>query len=293
MLSLFKRYRQPLLVAVLLLYPLFAFLSSSGRKVREPNFLDRAVLALVSPVQRGLVGVLDGGTSLARSYVALKGVQADNDALRLENLELRAQVQALGEARLENDRLKKLLGYADALPSGGTKVAARVVGINPVAKLLSVRINRGTADGVQHGMSVVTPDGIVGKVMRATGGWADVALITDPQSRVGVRVQRSRARATATGAGAAPLKLENLLRTEDVQDGDLVITSGTDGVFPPGLVVGRVTALERKDFGMFQGAQIVPAVDTTKLEEVLVVPASSLALAEPPTQTALAPEGSR
>lgn len=292
MLSLFKRYRQPLLVAVLLLYPLFAFLSSSGRRVRAPNLLDRAVLALVSPVQRGLVGALDGGTSLVHAYVALKGVQAANDALHLENLELRAQVQALGEARLENDRLRKLLGYADALPQGA-KVPARVVGINPVSKLLSVRINRGTADGVQHGMSVVTPDGIVGKVLRATSGWADVALITDPQSRVGVRVQRSRARATAAGAGAAPLKLENLLRTDDVQDGDLVITSGTDGVFPPGLVVGRVTALERKDFGMFQGAHIVPAVDTTKLEEVLVVPASSLALAEPPSQTALAPEGSR
>jgi rod shape-determining protein MreC len=267
-LSLFRRYRRFIFVSVLLLYPLVAFLVT-GRRGREPNFLDRALIGMTSPLQSGLNRIIDAGVGTVHHYVDLRGVRQENDALRLENMELRAAVQALGEARSENERLKQLLGYAQAVP--GPEIPARVVGVNPVAKLLSVRISSGERQGVSQGMSVVTPDGIVGQVIRTTGGYADVALVTDPQSRVGVRVQRSRARGTAAGAGSGPLKLENMLRTEDVEDGDLIITAGTDGVYPPGLIVGRVANLEKKEHGMFQRADILPAVDTTRLEEVLVV----------------------
>ncbi len=268
MLSLLKRYRTLLIVGVLLLYPLGAFLTT-GRRGRTPNFLDRAVIGLTAPLQRGLIGIIDGVKAVVFGYIDLREVRQENEQLRAENLQLRAAVQALGETRVENERLRGLLGYAEA--ASGPEIAARVVGVNPVAKLLSVRINRGESDGVYRGMSVVTPDGIVGQVVRATGGWADVALVTDAQSRVGVRVQRSRARGTAAGAGKGPLQLENMLRTEDVQEGDLIITSGTDGVYPPGLVVGKVTHLEKTEHGMFLGGDIIPAVDTTRLEEVLVV----------------------
>jgi rod shape-determining protein MreC len=267
-LPLFKRYRRFLFVSVLLLYPLAAFLVS-GRRGREPNFIDRAVIAVTSPLQSGLNSVIDAVVGTVHHYVDLRGVREENDALRLENMQLRAAVQMLGEARAENERLKQLLAYAEKVP--GQKIPARVVGVNPVAKLLSVRISSGERQGVVQGMSVVTPDGIVGQVIRTMGGYADVALVTDPQSRVGVRVQRSRARGTAAGTGNGPLKLENMLRTEDVENGDLIITSGTDAVYPPGLVVGRVANLEKKEHGMFQAADILPAVDTTKLEEVLVV----------------------
>lgn len=268
MLSLLKRYRQLLLVSALLLYPLVAFLVS-GRRGREPNFIDRALISMTSPVQSGLNWLIDGVVGAVNHYVDLRGVQQENDALRLENMQLRATVQALGEARTENERLRQLLAYTEAEP--GPEVPARVVGVNPVAKLLSVRISSGEKQGVFQGMSVVTPDGIVGQVIRTTGSYADVALVTDPQSRVGVQVQRSRARGTAAGSGNGPLTLENMLRTEDVENGDLIITSGTDGVYPKGLVVGRVANLEKKEHGMFQRADILPAVDTTKLEEVLVV----------------------
>jgi len=267
-LSLLKRYRQLLLVSGLLLYPLVAFLVT-GRRGRDPNFIDRAVIAITAPVQQALNWAIDGVVGGVRGYADLRGVRQENDALRLENMQLRAAVQALGEARAENERLRQLLSYTEKVP--GAEIPARVVGVNPVAKLLSVRISSGENQGVSQGMSVVTPDGIVGQVIRTTGGYADVALVTDPQSRVGIRVQRSRARGTAAGAGRGPLKLENMLRTEDVEDGDLIITSGTDGVYPPGLVVGRVANLEKKEHGMFQGADILPAVDVTRLEEVLVV----------------------
>lgn len=268
MLSLLRRYRRFLIVSVLLLYPLVAFLVS-GRRGRDANFVDRAVIGMTAPLQSALNWIIDGVVGSVDHYVDLRDVRQENDALRLENMQLRAAVQALGEARAENDRLKQLLGYAEK--EVGQEIPARVVGVNPVAKLLSVRISSGENQNVFRGMSVVTPDGIVGQVIRTTGGYADVALVTDPQSRVGVRVQRSRARGTAAGSGSGPLKLENMLRTEDVENGDLIITSGTDGVYPPGLVVGRVANLEKKEHGMFQAADILPAVDTTKLEEVFVV----------------------
>ncbi len=267
MLSLLKRYRTPLIVGVLLLYPFGAFLTT-GRRGRDANVVDRLVIGLTAPLQRGLVGLIDGLKAMVYGYIDLRQVRQENAELHAENLQLRAALQALGEARVENERLRALLGYAEASP--GPDIAARVIGVNPVAKLLSVRINRGESDGVFRGMSVVTPDGIVGQVVRTTGGWADVALVTDAQSRVGVRVQRSRSRGTAAGAGKGPLQLENMLRTEDIQEGDLIITSGTDGVYPPGLVVGTVTHLEKTEHGMFLGGDIVPAVDTTRLEEVLV-----------------------
>jgi rod shape-determining protein MreC len=101
-------------------------------------------------------------------------------------------------------------------------------------------------------------------------------LITDAASRLAIRVQRSRARATAAGMGGdLPLRIEKLLRIEDLKDGDVIVSAGTDGVFPAGLVVGHASGVEKRNIGMFQVAEVIPAVDMTRLEEVIVLPAGS------------------
>lgn len=278
MLSLLKRYRELLVVGFLLVYPFATFLSRGG-KGREPHFLDRSVITLTSWLQGAVVWTLDGAGSIWSGYVGLRGVRTENVVLRQEAARLEAELQALTEERAENARLRALLAYAEA--AEGQEVTARVIGVNPVNTLLSVRIDRGEVDGVQKGMPVVTADGVVGHVERTSGHSADVVLLRDRNTTVGVRVQRSRARANAVGAGRdLALRLENALRTEDIQDGDVVITSGTDGIYPPGLVVGTLQKVERNSFGMFQSAEIAPAVDTTRLEEVLVLtspPSSALA----------------
>lgn len=270
MLSLFKRYRELIVVSALLIYP-FAMFLARGRAPRDPNFVDRAVIWVTSPVQQGLGWMIDGVASGWSGYVDLRGVRGENEQLRTENAELRARVQSLAEAELENGRLKSLLAYTES--ALGQEIPARVIAVNPVAFPLSIRINRGEDDGVHKGAAVITSDGVVGQVIRVTGGYADVMLVKDPNSRTAVRVQRSRARATAAGAGGDQyLVLENLLRTEDLVEGDLIVTSGTDGVFPPGLVVGKATAPQKQGKGMFQVAEVVPAVDTSRIEEVLVLP---------------------
>lgn len=269
--SLIKRYRELLLVGALLLYPFATFLAR-GQSSREPNMIDRAVLAVASPLQRAFGWTLNLGTGAWARYVDLRGVEEVNQHLRAQNLELTARLNELQEAELENARLRSLVGFAQARE--GEEIAARIIGVNPVSTLLSVRLDRGSDHGVQRGASVVTAEGVVGRVVRVTGAYADVVLVTDPNARTAVRVQRSRARAVAAGMGGdRPLQLENLLRTEDVEVGDTLITSGTDGVFPPGLVVGRAVELQRRATGMFQSAEVVPAVDMTRLEEVLVLPA--------------------
>ncbi len=270
MTSFLKRNRELLAVAVLLLVPLALFLTK-GRKGREPIFLDRAVVASTTFIARGVTWGVDGTVHVWSSYVWLKGAKEENKQLKSENARLQAELYAMEEVRLENERLRKLLNYAEA--SGGQPVAAKVIGVNPDPNNLSLRIDRGEADGLTRGMPVVTPDGVVGHVIRVVPHAADVLLLHDPHSKVGVIVQRTRVRAIAGVDGAdRALKLEFALRSESVDEGDLVVTSGTDGVFPPGLVVGRLTKVDRQGKGTFQSAEILPSVDATRLEEVLVMP---------------------
>ncbi len=281
MLSFVRRHREPLLVCIILAHALGMFLGSS-RRVREPNLVDRVALAVTAPVQRAAVAAVDGAVNAWQQYVSLRSVRRETAQLLEENAKLRADVVGLAEARAENERLRRLVHYDETSP--GPKVVARVLGINPDPNRLTLRIDRGEGDGVRRGQAVVTADGVVGQVLRATASAADVLVVFDSNSRLGGRIQRTRARVGISGAGDdQPLKLEYLLRTEDLEEGDLVVTSGTDGVYPPGLVVGRVTSVQRQTSGMFLNAGILPAVNFTKAEEVVVLapqPAASF-----PTRT--------
>ncbi len=272
MVSLLKRYRDVLFVAALLLYPLATYLSS-GHKGREPNFVDRGVLAIASPVQSALTWAVDGVVGSVTRYLALRGAHEEANRLRVELAQTHAELNALKEAEGENARLKSLLGYVESTVE--PEIPARVIGLNPAAQFVSVRINRGEDHSVHAGMPVVTPEGVMGQVVRSVGGSADVMLVSDPSSRVGVTIARSRVRATAVGAGdGKSLSLENAGRDNDVIDGDVVITSGTDGIFPRGLKIGRVENVQRRATGMFLTAAVVPSVNLRRVEEVLVVPVS-------------------
>ena len=264
-------------MCILLAHALGMFLGSS-RRVREPNVVDRLALAMTAPVQRAAVASIDGMVNAWQQYVSLRSVRREVGQLQAENAQLRGDVVGLAEARAENERLRRLIHYEEGNP--GPKVVARVLGINPDPNRLTLRIDRGEGDGVRRGQAVVTADGVVGQVLRATASAADVLVAFDPNCRLGGRIQRTRARVGVSGAGEdQALKLEYLLRSEDLEEGDLVLTSGTDGVYPPGLVVGRVTGVQRQTSGMFLNAGILPAVNFTRVEEVVVLapqPAASV-----------------
>jgi rod shape-determining protein MreC len=268
-LGLLKRYRELFAIGALLLVPLATYLSNAKRG-RELNPVDRVVILVTSPLERGLSAAMGSVVDTYRGYVALRGVRRENGELRRENLHLKEELARLAEAQAENGRLRRMIAFAE---SAATPVlTAPIIGEAPVMNLLTVKLGKGSADGVSKGMAVASSDGVVGKVIGAGAHAADVLLLQDSNFAVPVRVQRSRARATVMGQGArAHPSLVQALRTDDIEDGDILVTAGTDNVFPKGLVVGRVTRVVRPNHGMFLSAEVAPAADVGKLEEVFVL----------------------
>lgn len=267
MLAFLKRYRELLLVAFLLLVPLGTYVANAKRG-RELSTFDKLCLAVSSPASQAVEWTLASAIGLWDGYVALWKVKEENDLLRTMVAELRAELSERVETERENERLRSLLDYVRG--QEGRLVAAPVIGISPThRRIISVAI--GSGEGIRRGMAVVTAEGVVGKVIATYGAVADVQLLIDPGSAIAARVQRSRARLTVKGWAADRLRIANALRSDDIEEGDLVVTSGTDRIFPKGLVLGRIGSLDRKPYGMLLEGEVLPAVDVGALEEVLIV----------------------
>jgi rod shape-determining protein MreC len=275
-LALLKRYRELILVAVLLLVPLGVFFAHA-KKPSERSRLDRTVLWVTTPVERVVGWTVTGTLDLWRGYVALRHshevaieLSRENNLLKLERLELVAE-------RAEGERLRRLLSFAEAAPTR-SYLGARIIGVRfQPTGLQTLTIDRGAADGLARLMPVVTADGVVGRVQAVADRTADVLVLSDRNSSVAVRVERTRARANVRGLGKPDAcRLDYALRTEDIIEGDLLVTSGTDGVFPRGLPVGKIAQLRRSANGLFQDAHVIPSVDVTRVEEVLVVTRSEV-----------------
>ncbi len=271
MLALLKRYRELLLVAVLLLVPLAVYFAHAKRPA-ELSPVDRVLLAVTAPLEK-LVGAAVTGTMEGWSgYVALRGAHERAAALSAENRRLQLAAQELQQQRAENERLRRLIALSESEPRRAY-LGARVIGVRLApAGLQLVTIDKGADDGLARDMPVVVAEGVVGRIHATAGRSADVLLAIDRNSSIAVRVDRTRARANVRGLGRPDLcRLDYALRSEDVIEGDLLVTSGTDATFPPGLPVGHATRLQRAAHGLFLEGSVVPAVDPTRLEEVLVI----------------------
>jgi rod shape-determining protein MreC len=269
--SLLRRYREPIYVAFLLALP-FAVFAAKARKPMSLNPLDRVILALTAPMEKAIVGTVAGVQDAWQGYIALRHVREENLHLRRDLLRGRAETSSIAELKTENERLKRLLQYADRESPTRLLVAEVIaVGASPHSHVL--RIARGSADGVREGAPVIAPDGIVGQVTAdVTSSYAVVNLIVSPTSAVPAVSQRTRARSTVKGVGdVTRCKLEYALRTDDLQEGDLLLTAGGPGFFPKGLSIGRVVNVSKKPTGMFTAAEVVPAVNFSRLDEVMVV----------------------
>jgi len=132
-------------------------------------------------------------------------------------------------------------------------------------------IDKGSSDGVRKGMAVVTPLGVVGQVVGVTPHAAKVLLLTDPNSGIDVLVQRTRSRGIVSGSLDSGTVLKYVKRSEDIQEGDRLITSGIDGIFPKGMMVATVIKVHKQHIGLFQFIEVLPAVQTARIENVLVV----------------------
>lgn len=193
-----------------------------------------------------------------------------NAELEAEVSSLQAQVIQLQQQVGETDILAALVDFSLAR-SENTYKAAAVIGRDPSPFLHYVIINAGSNDGVLRGMPVVTNQGLVGRVDAVIADAARVQLITDPGSKVNVRLQNAETEASLVGSVTGDLTLELIPQDFDIEQGDLVLTSGLGGGYPPDLIIGQVVNIRSRDFDLFQQATVQPVVDFNRLQIVLII----------------------
>jgi rod shape-determining protein MreC len=232
--------------------------------------LEGITFGVFSRLQGGAAGIIEGVRDLWTNYFALRGVRVENEALRKQVADLEVRLQEQRALAARSGRLQALmdLRQSTSLPT----LAAEVIAGNPNAGLLTVTIDRGTADGVQANMAVIAPLGIVGRVVGPVAAHAArVQLLIDNNAAVGAVSERTRAGGMVVGVeGDPPLRMELVSNLADIKAGDLIVASGIDGIYPKGFSLGTVETSERGQ-GLHRSITIRPKVDFSSLEEVLVV----------------------
>ncbi len=221
-----------------------------------------------SEVQRGTMALIDGVRGLWSGYVALQGVEEENLALKqeLQTLQIRLQ-QERAEAQ-RTDNLRQLLELRERAQLDTT--AAEVIAGPASPEFQTVTIDKGSSDGLATDMAVISPAGVVGRVILPSGRASKVQLLIDSNAAAGALIERTRVQGVVVGAGSGMLKMRYVPDTADVKTGDLVVTSGIDGIYPKGFVIGTIDHVAGS-VGEYHEIAVRPAVDFSRLEEVLVV----------------------
>ncbi|MGZ3687962.1 MAG: rod shape-determining protein MreC [Bdellovibrionota bacterium] len=268
MIKYLKEYRFYITLFFFVLIPVIA-IDTTTRSPRDYRFYDRVIVALTSPIQAGITWSLEQIAAGFQNYIFLLHTRQDNLALLDENRKLLNSIASLRETQQENVRFRKLLHFEEKFNLEA--VVARVIAKDVSTDYRSIRINRGESSGLRKNMSVLTDEGIVGRVLRTTKDTSDVVTLVDLNSAVDAIVERSRARGIVEGRTDETCELRYALRTDDIQPGDVLISSGLGGIFPKGVPVGTVSKVNRKPYGITQEVEVRPSVDFAKLEEVIVV----------------------
>ncbi len=234
--------------------------------------VENAVSFVAAPIQRALDTSTGAAAYVLGSFQETRNLREENAALRRTVEELLPEVARLRGAEIENRTLREHLGYAQA-HSDWNPVSAQVIGRDPTHLLDVIIIDRGSSNGLEKGMVVVTHLGVVGKITKVASHWSKVQLITSPSSVVNAVVQGGPRRAFGNvyGSSEGRLQMRYILQTEELDVHDLVVTSGLGGGLPKDLVIGRVVEVKQADYELYQTAEIEPFVDFSQLEHVMVV----------------------
>jgi rod shape-determining protein MreC len=222
----------------------------------------------MSPFQRAGAKGIGNIRGTWSHYFALQNTSRDNEQLRRENDELKMQVNQLQSKAAEADRLAALLNFRQA-QRNVPMLGARVIGTSADSASQTIYLDRGERDGIRRNMGVITPDGVVGKVIESYRDTAQVLLLTDKDSGVGAMLSDSRIQSPVGGTGEPLLSMKYIPTDDTVNVGEHVVTSGMDRIFPRDLPVGVVA--EIKTGRPFQQVRVRPAANLQRLEEVIVL----------------------
>jgi len=268
MIEWLRRLRGVLLVFVFLSVFLYIF-SLNFRPPDKMDVLQRLVVESISPVIKSVGKLSSYAEETIKEYVWLRQTRHENEELKEQVANLEQKVTDFHEAYVENLRLRRLLDFKSTLEA--ETIAAQVVLHDMTGWFQTLIVDKGFKDQIAPDMAVVNDEGVVGRVLDVSDRYARILLITDPGSAVDAIIQRNRVRGVLGGKDSNGCILKYVRGNLDVQVGDLIISSGKDGIFPKGLRLGVVQGIFKDPVDLFQKIEVKPLVRLSALEEVLII----------------------
>ncbi|AGH95198.1 rod shape-determining protein MreC [Pseudobdellovibrio exovorus] len=265
-------FKKALILLAIISLPLISI--NMEQKTIQDSWFSQPFTFLAQSVQSLFFNLSEGVRATTAEYINIINVKTDNQSLKKENDELKARLNLFTENQNELERLRTLLDFQN-----NTKmelIPAQVIGRNLVTDHNTITINKGTDHGLKAGQAVLTVSGAVGHIFQPSSRTAHVMLITDRYSVVDALIQRTRAHGLIEGKTKDTCILQYVERTEDVKDGDLIVTGGLDNIFPKGFPLGVITNVERKTKNTSLQIEVKPVVDSNKVEEVFIVKSAAL-----------------
>ena len=282
--EMFSRNAGSLAILVGILFGFFILMSYQANRAETVSAVEGTVHSLTSPAQRAVSAIWLTVSGTWQRYMGLVGASSQSSRLRERNAVLERENSSLQEAARENARLRQLLSLRERIASPA--LAGEVIGREISHGYQGLTVNRGSREGAQRDSPVVAPNGaLVGRVVHLTGMSSRVQALTDPESAIGAKVERSGARGVVHGVGGPILEFAYVNSLEDVEVGDLVLTSGDDGLYPAGIPIGRVNrvaqgppvpdsppvALARGEGALFLEISLNPLVEVRRVDYVLLL----------------------
>jgi rod shape-determining protein MreC len=254
--------------------------------------LQAVTFGLVAQVQRAGAAVIDSVSSLWGGYVDLRGIRTENAQLKRDLAATKLLLQQERALARRTDALSRLLDLKTRTRL--ETMAAEVIAGPATPDFRTITIGKGTAAGIRPDMGVLAPNGVVGRVIVPSASASKVQLLIDRNAAAGALVERSRSQGVVLGEGDSTMRLDFISSTADIKVGDTIVTSGVDGIYPKGFLIGKVEKVERSG-ASYKNIQVQPAVDFSTLEDVLVVLTPTVP--EPPASPAtdhlaVVPQGS-
>lgn len=268
-----ERSRLKLIINVLFLMVALVSFSRNNKTIDEASAFDNLLIDFLAPLQRGVTSVQHNFKSFFKHYLININASKNNDKLGKKVSHLENKIFQFQELERENIRLKNLLQFGKEVSH--KTVLAQIVARDSNSDFMVLRINRGNTDGIRLQSTVVTSRGLVGYVFRLTDHFADVLTVQDLNNRVDGMIRRIRAHGVLEGNGKGRVDMKYVTKTEPVILNDIVITSGLGNIYPKGIKIGRVTRIQRENYGLTQHIEITPSVNFNQLEEVLVIVAEN------------------
>lgn len=265
------------LVFCLVLVGQALLLSSQVTTEAGHSALRSLLIGLFSPIQRSSDAAFNAVSSVWHGYIDLRGVRKENEKLEEEVARLEQALWMERDVVASYRRISSVLELAERIP--GNPVVAEVIGVDASAWFRTITVNRGAAQGVALNAPVIASGGLVGRVISMGSDVAQIQLLTDRDCSVGALLARTRARGVVAGSGeqASPtgLTLNYVSNLEEIVEGDVIVTSGMDGIYPKGIAIGRVASV-RNGPRLFKIITVEPAANLDRLEEVFILDAASV-----------------